>query len=427
MQHSRPTRPATRRELPFWEQLPQVLLYPLHASVLLASAALSLFSVLAALPGLVGTIMLCITWLATYGYGFEILRRSAHGNPAPPEQLGELFDGGVLRLVALMVLCLAAVICSTVLFGAWAMLGLTALLFVLHPVWLISLALDGSLRQALNPATAIFTLQRIAGPYAASLLLIGVLQFAALFLYALAHRGLPGVLAWPLSTFGYAMALAASFRLLGVMVHSHRHELGFQADGAPSEERLPSPTERADQALLAKVDGLLQEGRRDSARQLLQQSVRSSPAGDAVHEQLQALLADQPLAERQAHTGQWLLHLLQSGQSLRALGLWRAALAEDARFCPALTTTAEQLVQLASERNQRQLAHDGLRALLHQHRQAPGAAGWALQAALLTCDLHGDVAAARQLIAQGLGSQPSAELERRLHAALATLPADTPA
>ena len=426
MQHHRPARPATPRELPFWEQLPQVLLYPLHASVLLASTGLALFSILAALPGLVGTILLGVTWLATYGYGFEVLRRSAHGNPAPPEQLGELFDGGVLRLVTLMVLCLAAVICSTVLLGPWAMLGLTALLFVLHPVWLISLALDGSLRQALNPATAVFTLQRIAGPYAVSLLLIGVLQLGALFLFALAHRGLPGVLAWPLSTFGYAMALATSFRLLGVMVHSHRQELGFDAHGAPSQERLPSPTERADQMLLARVERLLQDGRRDTARQLLLEAARNTAVGDGVHEQLQALLADQPLAARQAHTGQWLLHLLQTGNHQRALGLWRSALATDPHFCPALIPTAERLVSTATERGQRQLAYDGLRALLHAHPQAPNVPGWALQAALLTCDLHSDAPAARQLISQGLASQPSTDMQRRLQAALASLPA-TPA
>ena len=423
MQHHRPTRPATQRELPFWEQLPQVLLYPLHASVLLASVALALFSVLAALPGLVGSIMLGITWLATYGYGFEVLRRSAHGNPAPPEQAGELLDGGVLRLVALMALCLATVICCTLLFGPWAMLGLSALLFVLHPVWLISLALDGSLRQALNPATAVLTLQRIAGPYAISLLLVGVLQFAALFLYALAHRGLPGALAWPLSTFGYAMALAASFRLLGVMVYCYRDVLGFEADSTPElAARLPDPAERAGQALLARVERLLQENRQDTARQLLLQAVTSAPAGNAVHQQLHQLLASATPAQRQAHLGQWLGQLLAQQQARQALALWRNELARDHDFAPEPAATGEQLVQAALLQGQRQLAYDGLRALLKRWPQSPQVAHWALQAALLAADLHGDVAAARRLIAQGQAAMPSADLQRRLQAALDSLP-----
>lgn len=423
MQHHRPTRPATQRELPFWEQLPQVLLYPLHASVLLASVALALFSVLAALPGLVGSIMLGITWLATYGYGFEVLRRSAHGNPAPPEQAGELLDGGVLRLVALMALCLATVICCTLLFGPWAMLGLSALLFVLHPVWLISLALDGSLRQALNPATAVLTLQRIAGPYAISLLLVGVLQFAALFLYALAHRGLPGVLAWPLSTFGYAMALAASFRLLGVMVYCYRDVLGFEADSTPElAARLPDPAERADQALLARIERLLQENRQDTARQLLLQAVTSAPAGNAVHQQLHQLLASATPAQRQAHLGQWLGQLLAQQQARQALALWRNELARDHDFAPEPAATGEQLVQAALLQGQRQLAYDGLRALLKRWPQSAQVAHWALQAALLAADLHGDVAAARRLIAQGQAAMPSADLQRRLQAVLDSLP-----
>ena len=425
MQHHRSAHSTPPRELPFWEQLPQVLLYPLHASVLLASSALALFSLLAALPGLVGTIMLGITWLATYGYGFEVLRRAAHGNPAPPEHPGELLDGGVLRLVALMALCLASVVWCGQLFGPWATLALIVVLFVLHPVWLISLALDGSLRQALNPATAVFTLQRIAGPYALAVLLIGVLQFAAALLFALAHRGLPDALAWPLSTFGYAMALFTSFRLLGVMVHSYRHALGFQAQGAPAEERLPSPTERADQLLLARVERLQQEGREETARLLLEQAVRTAAVGEEVHARLHALLADAPLAQRQAHAGQWLLHRLQQGHPGQALALWRSALAEDPGFTPALADTGEQLVHTALARNQRQLAHDGLRALLQRWPQSPRVAEWALQAALLTADLHSDADSARQLIAQGLASAPDTELQRRLHAALATLPPAT--
>jgi len=424
MQHPGPTRHTPSRELPFWEQLPQVLLYPLHASVLLASTALALFSVLAALPGLVGLILLGITWLATYGYGFEILRRSAHGNPAPPENIGELLDAGVLRLIALMALCLAAVMACAWLLGPFAALALAGLLFVLHPVWLISLALDGSLRQALNPATAVFTLGRIAGPYAVALLLIGALQAAALMLFGLAHGGLPAALAWPLSTFGYASALAASFRLLGVMVHSYRQALGFEAQEDPSEQRLPSPSERADQALLAKVDHLLQQARPDTARQLLEQAVRSGPVSTAVHEQLHQLLDTAAPEQRQAHLGQWLLHLLEQQQPRQAIALWRQELTRDPHFSPALASTGQRLVETALHAGQRQLAHDGLRALLTRWPDSAQVPHWALQAALLAADLHGDVATARRLIDQGLAAQPQPELHRRLTAARATLPAN---
>jgi hypothetical protein len=324
-----------------------------------------------------------------------------------------------------MALCLASVVWCGQLFGPWATLALIVVLFVLHPVWLISLALDGSLRQALNPATAVFTLQRIAGPYAVALLMIAVLQLAALMLFGLAHRGLPAALAWPLSTFGYAMALFTSFRLLGVMVHSYRHALGFQAQGAPAEQRLPSPGERADQALLARVERLQHDGREQTARLLLEQAVRTAAVGEEVHARLHALLAEAPLAQRQAHAGQWLLHRLQQGQTSQALALWRSALAEDPGFTPALADTGEQLVHAALARSQRQLAHDGLRALLQRWPQSPRLAGWALQAALLTADLHGDADGARQLIAQGLASAPEPELSRRLQAALATLPPAT--
>lgn len=415
-------------ELPFWQQLPQVLLYPLHAVVLLSTAALALFSVLIALPGLVGMILLAVTWLATYGYAFEILRRSAHGSAQPPERPGELFDDGVLRLIALMALSgLALMLCGHLL-GPLPMLALALLLFCLHPIWLISLALDGSMTLALNPATAVRTLQRIAGPYAVALLMLATLQAGAGLLLALAHTALPAPLAWPLSTAGYAYALFAGFRLLGVMVHSYRDRLGFEADAgsidatAPTPERPPGPAERAGQQLLGRVQQLLQDGRDETARQLLEQAVRSGHAGDAVHRQLQALLACAPRARRHAHLGLWLAQLADA-QPVQALALWRQALGEDADFAPAQEDTGDRLVQLALQRSQRQLAHDGLRALLRRWPQSPQLASRALQAAQLASDLHGDTTAARELIAQGLAASPSAELQRRLDAALAALPA----
>lgn len=410
-------------ELPFWEQLPQILLYPLHGAVLLSIAALSLFSALAALPGLVGLILLGVTWLAVYGYGFDILRRSANGQPRPPEHASELFDSSALRLLGLMVLCLAVVVCTAMISPLLALLTVLTL-FCLHPVWLISLALDGSLRQALNPATAVFTLQRIAGPYAIALVMVFALQAAAGLLWLLAHAGLPGVLAWPVATAGYAYALFASFRLLGVMVYCYREVLGFEADNAPEQAtRLPDPAERADQALLARVERLLQENRRDTARQLLLQAAHSAPAGNAVHQQLQQLLADAAPAARQAHLGQWLTQLLAQQQARQALALWRNELARDRSFAPEPATTGHPLVQAALLQGQRQLAYDGLRALLKRWPQSAQVPEWALQAALLAADLHGDAATARALIAQGQAAMPPADLQRRLQAVLASLPA----
>ncbi|MGN0862979.1 MAG: hypothetical protein ACI4N1_06610 [Stenotrophomonas koreensis] len=191
------------------------------------------------------------------------------------------------------------------------------------------------------------------------------------------------------------------------------------------QRRLPSPGERADQALLARVERLQHDGREQTARLLLEQAVRTAAVGEEVHARLHALLAEAPLAQRQAHAGQWLLHRLQQGQTSQALALWRSALAEDPGFTPALADTGEQLVHAALARSQRQLAHDGLRALLQRWPQSPHLADWALQAALLTADLHGDADGARRLIAQGLASAPEPELSRRLQAALATLPPAT--
>lgn len=411
---------AGNNEAPFWQQLPGVLLYPLQGPAWLATLALALFSVLAALPGLVGLILLAVTWLAIYTYGFEILRRSANGNRRAPEQIGELFDGAAMRLIALMVVCVAMVIAAGLL-GPLVMLAVSALLFVLHPVWLMSLALDGSLRQALRPDTAINTVRLIAGPYAVALVLVFGLQIATALVWALCHAKLPGVLAWPLATAVQTWALFASFRLFGLLVYCHRDQLGFEAD-SDDNTPLPSAAERAEQALLQRVDALLEEQRTASACQLLEQAVGSGQAGPAVYALLARLLTDAPLAQQQQHAGNWLHYLLHDNQPRQALTLWREQLQRDPGFTPTTAALGQQLVNAALNGNQRQLAHDGLRSLIARwpgHELVPE---WALQLALLAADLHADADNARRWIAQGLAASNTPEQQRRLHAALQMLP-----
>src|SRR5690606_14669273 len=70
---------------PFWQRLPAIAGYPLREGALYTIIALVAFSLFEYIPG-IGWIISIVLWVAGYKYAFEILRHTANGNLAPPEQ-----------------------------------------------------------------------------------------------------------------------------------------------------------------------------------------------------------------------------------------------------------------------------------------------------------------------------------------------------
>src|SRR5690606_19193904 len=136
-----------------------------------------------------------VLWVGAYKYAFEILRASADGRDDAPEVVATAETGTVLRFLAMQLVFVFALLAALVLLGPAAFVALLVLLAIAQPGATISLAIDGSLPHALNPATWFSIMGRIGWPYFAVVALLIVFQASAANAEALLARVLPGPLA----------------------------------------------------------------------------------------------------------------------------------------------------------------------------------------------------------------------------------------
>jgi hypothetical protein len=258
-----------------------------------------------------------------------------------------------------------------------------------QPGCVISLALDGSLPRALNPATSLGLVARIGWPYLAVFGLLFVIQASALTAGAWLSRVMPPVLADLSVTAVSFWGLFAAFHLMGYLIYQYHDVLGYEPDHSAT---LPG-RHSADRDLLAEAEDYIRDGQLDTALELLRSETRSRAVGIDVHELYHRLLrqhGDTPALTE--HAGQYLnLLMLEAGpqHERRALGLLRETLDADAAFVPLQVDHAVQLLERARLGGQSQLAVDTWRALLGAHPRHPNAPAWGLAAALMLIDRLG--------------------------------------
>ncbi len=414
--HRRHDRTATAPE-PFWQRLRAITLYPLRGPALYSMVALTLCTLLGMLPG-IGWILAIVTWLAIYRYSFEILRETAHGRMQSPEHTLGSSDGTVLRLIALMLLLGIFIVVVAVLAGPVAALLALLVVVFLQPGCVISLALDGSLRTAANPATSLTLATRIGWPYLAAFGLLFVIQASALTAGRWVHAWLPPIVGDLALTFFSIWGLFAAFHLMGYLVYQYHEALGFEPEGAAEALARHDP----DQALLDEAGQYVRDGHADAALDSLRGAIRSRAVGVSVHELYQRLLrsAGRPDQLRE-HTRQYINRLVMEKQERRALALLREALDSDPDFTPVQQEHAALLAERARLAGQFQLATDALLAMLRAWPRAAEAPQWALQAALLLAERFGRDADARQLLEQALQQCEDEEQQSKLQAALKAL------
>ncbi len=406
------SKPALRPE-PFWQRLPSITLYPLRGPALYSLIALTLCTLSGLLPG-IGWILAGITWIAIYRYAFEILRETAHGRLTSPEHTLGSTDGTVMRLLALMILMGIVVVVVAVFLGpVIGLLTLAAVVF-LQPGCVISLAMDGSLRMAANPATSITLAMRIGWPYLAAFLLLFVIQASALTAGTWLHTYMPPIVGELVLTFFSVWGLFSAFHLLGYLVYQYHDALGFEPEGAPERLSRHLP----DQSVLDEAEHFIREGHPDAARDVLRGAIRSRAVDLPVHELYQRLLRRDGASEAlREHGRQYISRLLMEKQERQALTVLRETLELDPGFTPADAEQANLLAERARMGGLLQLQLDAQLAMIKAWPRSPQAAQWALQAALLRGERYGRDSEALQLLDQALPNCEDEEQRRKLEAA----------
>ncbi|WP_144899642.1 DUF4013 domain-containing protein [Luteimonas cucumeris] len=403
---------------PFWQRLRPITLYPVRGGALPTLIVLTLCSLLALIPVL-GLIVALLVWLAAYKYAFEILRATADGRMDPPESVIGVDDGVVWRLIALQFIYIVVTVLALAFGGP--VIGLLTLVVIvfLQPGCVMSLAIDGSLSRALNPATSLGIVARVGWPYLAVFALLFVIQASALTAGAWLSKVMPPVIGDLMLTLFSFWGLFAAFHLMGYLVYQYHDALGYEPDS--HRHRLPAQHDR-DGELLARVEELVRDGNNDAALELMRGEVRSRAVSLDTHELYHRLLRQSgDMVERSEHARQYLNLLMLENQDRRALGLLRESLDADPDFTPMQSEHGERLAERARQSGQSQLALDTLRAMLRGQPRHPAAPRWGLEAALLLVDRFGRDDEARELLEQALSRCEDPTLQEKLEAALKPL------
>jgi len=407
---------------PFWSRLRAIVLFPLRGAALWSMIALTLCSLLALVPG-VGGIIGFVVSLATYRYAFEVLRHTANGHPDAPDYGLELGDGAIWRLFVLTVLAMTAVMLVGLLTRSPAMFLLAlAAAVLLAPAAVISLAMDGSLRRALNPAVSMGMVARIGWPYLAAVGLLFVILASSTTAAVWLDRFMPPLLSQLAVNFMKTWGLFSIFHLLGYLVFQYHETLGFEPDALSDALR-----EDPDQRLLDEAEAHVRAGHPHEARESLRAAVRGRAVSLQVHELYQRLLRQQGASpELRDHGQQYISLLIADRQERRALAVLREMLDVDATFVPAQPEQALLLVERARLAGQYQLTLDTLQAMRQAWPRREEAARWSLDAALLLAERFGRDDDARAVLQDALAACEEGEPRRRLEAALSALGGGTP-
>ncbi|MBB3826088.1 hypothetical protein [Xanthomonas arboricola] len=399
---------------PFWTRIPAIATYPLRGSALYALIALTLCSALLVLPGILKLLVMGVLGMATYTYAFDILRHTADGQADAPRLGYNSFDSAVLRLILLAIALGIVIGAAAVVAGP---LGLTiayVATLLLLPGMLISLAIDGSLRRALNPAVSIDMAMRIGWPYLAAYGLLYVIQGSGTAAAFIALTYLPPIVREATTLVASIWALFASFHLMGYLVYQYHEALGYTPNGGDVQERADP-----DQRLLDEAEHHVREGHTDEAFQAVRGAVRSRAVSLAVHELYQRLLRQHHRSdELHEHTRHYINRLLQEKQERRALALQREALDSDPAFTPLLPEQATLLAERAKMAGQFQLATDGLLAAIAAWPRDPMLPSWSLDAGLMLAERFGRDEQARALLQHATERCDDAAQRAKLDAAL---------
>lgn len=408
---------------PFWSRLRAIALYPLHGAALWSMIALTLCGLLVLLPG-VGWIISLVVSLATYRYAFEVLRHTANGHPDAPDYGLELGDGAIWRLFVLVVLAMMGVMLVGALTRS-ATLFLLAMgaAVLLAPASVISLAMDGSLRRALNPTVPLGMVARIGWPYLAAVGVLFVIIASSATAMVWLNRFMPPLLSQLTVSFMSTWGLFSVFHLLGYLVFQYHEVLGFEPDALSNPLR-----DDPDQRLLDEAEAHLRDGHPHEARESLRAAVRGRAVSLPVHELYQRLLRQQGASpELRDHAQQYIGLLIADRQDRRALAVLREMLDLDAGFVPAQPEQALQLVERARLSGQYQLTLDTLQAMRQAWSRREEAAQWSLEAAMLLAERFGRDDDARAVLHDALATSEEGEQRRRLEAALSALGSSSPA
>lgn len=344
---------------PFWQRLPQFYLYPLQKVPLL-------LALVSTLPMLLGkgdptiVLQLIVTVLITK-YAYVVLEDSANGNMRAPE-LERIAEGGGLTLVVqqyAVLFAAGAAVVGVLLWTHstfWTVL-VSAVVLLALPASIIVLAMEKTLTAALNINTLFDVITRIGWAYAVLwvFLLFSILSYLTVSVSFYNEVPFPvwGVLTTALGNYFYFWM----FHLMGYVIFQFQTELGFAAELKGDKRIQRKRTRLALDPMLARMDVLVKEGRYSQLIEFFRRELKQNSDNLLLHENFDKLLKAMQLNdERTRHGLEYVHSLVQLGDAVRGLQLFRDLKELDDELRPNSDKTAFSLAEKSYERGDYKLA-----------------------------------------------------------------------
>jgi hypothetical protein len=347
----------------FGEALPRIIGFPFKGVALGVLIAVMVLEALAYLPG-IGIVFAILAFLLPIKYGMEVLRDTAHGNLEAPEFAINFSDVVVAKSVLLAILCGISAVLLGIFLHPLMGLAFLGLLAVAMPVMMMTLAIDESLRRAINPLHWGQVIATIGAPYFAAVALLAVAFVISGLLSGAANLAIGGFIAHMLGAF--------LCHLLGWLVWRHRAALGFEVAGAQMSAQARFSK---DDQLLAAAEADVAAGHTPQAIARIAADMQERAVRGDVHRRYRELLqASGDQAGLLAHGRQWLHQLLVEKDRRAAVALANQCFTLDRDFT---ALTPDDLLEVAEQAERSGLAALRLHCLRALARQGIGEDGWA--------------------------------------------------
>ena len=338
-------------DTPFGERLRRSFGYPLRGGALATCTALALAHYVALLPAFIGLLGGALVWTATWRYGADCMRHTAHGFAEPPDVGVDGDDAAGWALTAIHLFAIACGVLAAVFFPAllWPVVAVFALIL---PAVDMTLAFDANLALALNP----MHLARVMGGFGPAYLVpvaINLLLGVLVVLASVATAALPRLLAVPLFAFAYTYLVILAFHLMGGMLQQRRETFGIEAQA----QALAQAAGQDDDSRLAAQARELAADDPQAALHLLAGRLQDRAAPPLLHEAYRDLLRRQGMRDGLLVHGQvWIAALVAGGEASRALRLVQECSELDPAFLPDDPANAATLAELAARQGMNRMA-----------------------------------------------------------------------
>lgn len=367
---------------PFWHRLPRFFLYPAQLGPLLRMGIYSGLGAFAlAFMPLVGVLAWLMLWSAFLKYAFLVVEHTARGHFEAPE--GPIEDqtrhhaASVGKQFVLLLLGGLAAGGLAVPFGPVGLAVGILLTSLTLPAGVMTLAVNGSLLQALHPGRIFSLIKTIGSPYLALYFFLVSLTGSSAWLQEFLGGHLALWLRLPILSFVAMYFTLIMYHMMGYALHQYHDVLGLKVAVGFAEAEASQPGKKPVDPVLLKLSPLMAEGRQEEAIDLLENALRTRWEDNDLHERYHKLLMAAGKRDGALRHGRQYLNKLMSDKRLgRALDLCEQCLGLDPEFRPQDPAHTYELARAASQSHRAKLALSLLRGFDKRnprHPQVPAA------------------------------------------------------